>query len=175
MIEIVFSVSTTWYSMDNATCKHTPVLIICVGTYYRSIRRLQPSCQSFHLDSTPGGQSEWTGLSQNAVTCGASHCQHSCFLQMSVGRNGSQVRSVTPWQHCHLSLRTMNGNPAMTFHKVLQRKSSTSQIFQMKSDSGENSALCVLYIYIYIYIYRERERERAAVHYSLKSSFPKIS
>lgn len=77
-----------------APLTNTPVLTVHVGTYYRSIRRPQPSCQSFHLDSIPGAQNEQTVFSRSAVTCGASHCLHSRFLQMSAEKRGDPVRSV---------------------------------------------------------------------------------
>ena len=174
MIEIAFSVSTTWYSVDNATFKHTPVLIICVGTYYRSIRTLQLSCQFFRLDSTPGGQSEWTGLSRNEVTCGASRCQHSHFLRTSVER-WKPVRSVRAWQHCLLSLRTTDGNAAMTFHEVLQRKYCVSDL------QHEIWFCWKLHYVIYTYMIHTHTHTHThthiystVVHYSLKISFPQI-
>lgn len=105
-------------------------------TYCRSTRRPPPSCQSFHLDSILGAQSERSGLSLSAVTCGASRCQRSCFLQKSAERKGGSVRSMI--------LMHLLPIPELKEHRCKStygtpRRSSSSHICQIESDSHKNS------------------------------------
>lgn len=121
--------------------------MIHVDTYYRSIRRPQPACQSSHLGSIPGAQSAQSGPSWGAATCGAPHRLHSCFRQKSAERRG-QVRSASrDVSFTCQSSRKISADIHTLLHQACQRKFSIPQVLQMKSDLAEILHSMLLYLF----------------------------